>query len=514
MLQQRYFLIVVAPLVLAFLILAAFPTLVREAAYATEKGKALAAHETLTDDQIKVATSLSTAFEKVAQVIEPSVVTVVSTQKASGMAHHAKRHSAPDQLNRQEQQMQRFFGNQFFKEFRFGPNLEDTPDFRNEMPRTGSGSGVIISTDGYILTNNHVIDGADEVTVKFEGGASHKAKIVGTDPKTDLAVLKIDATGLVAAKLGDSDHLEVGEWVLAVGNPFNLANTITAGIVSAKGRANVGIAEYEDFLQTDAAINPGNSGGPLVNLHGEVVGINTAIATNTGQYAGIGFAVPVNMAKTIKDSLIKSGHVQRGYLGVMIQDLNQDLAKSFKYDGKGVLIGDVPADGPGAKAGLKSGDILITYDGRPMSSVQELRNAVAATSPGQKVDLEVFRDGKTEKLSATIGELEGKVTVPEGHKESAKDLGMTLRTMTPEMARKIGVPEDTTGVAITEVDPDGLAAYAGLQPDQVITDVNGQPIRNLEQFGKEVKKHDVKDGLRLQVKSPKGSLFVFLKDQG
>ena len=507
--KHNYILVIAAPVVLGLLILAAFPTLVKEVAYATEKGKAMAARESLTDDQIKVATSLSRAFEKVAQAVEPSVVTVQSTKKSIAVIHPDQRHL---QKIPKENPMRHFFGDRFFKEFRLEPFAEGMPDFRNEMPQTGTGSGVIISSDGYILTNNHVIDGADEVTVKLDGGTSHKAKVVGADPKTDLAVLKIDATGLVAAKLGDSDHLQVGEWVLAVGNPFNLSNTITAGIVSAKGRANVGIAEYEDFLQTDAAINPGNSGGPLVNLKGEVVGVNTAIATNTGQYAGIGFAVPINMAKSIKDSLIKSGHVQRGYLGVLIQDLNPDLAKSFKYDGKGVLIGDVPADGPAAKAGLTSGDIITQYNGQKMTTVQELRNAVAATTPGKDVPIEVYRDGKVEKLSVTIGELESKVTLVEGHRETDKDLGMTVRTVTPELAGKIGLPEETSGVAITDVDPNGLAAYAGLKPGQVITNVNGTTVRDLDQFSKEVKKHDIKEGLRLQVKSPKGSLYVFLKD--
>jgi len=305
----------------------------------------------------------------------------------------------------------------------------------------------------------------------------------------------------------------VGECVLAIGNPFNLSQTVTAGIVSAKGRANVGIAEYEDFLQTDAAINPGNSGGPLVNLKGEVVGINTAIATSTGQYAGIGFAIPINMARSIKDNLIANGHVQRGYMGVMIQNLTEDLATSFKFEGtKGVLVGEVVPDGPGARAGLKNGDIITRYSGRDMEDVQHLRNAVAETPPGKDVPIEVFRDGKTEKLTIKVGELEDRKRMGE-NPGNVEKLGMTLRTLSGDQARNLGLREDTRGVLITEVEPDSLAAFAGLQPRQVITSVNGRPVADDEQLKIEMTAKEVKEGLRLHVKSAQGSRFVYLKGE-
>ena len=441
---------------------------------------------------------------EVDDAVSPAVVTVQSTKNLRP-TRQGRRSLPPGFEN---SPFRRFFGEDFFF---FGPD-----DSGRGLRQQGTGSGVIISADGYILTNNHVIDGSDEITVVLVGGKKHKATLVGADPKTDLAVLKIDANGLVAAPLGNSDALQVGEWVLAVGNPFNLEQTVTAGIVSAKGRANVGIADYEDFLQTDAAINPGNSGGPLVNLKGEVVGINTAIATNTGQSAGIGFAIPINMARSIKDNLIANGRVQRGYLGVMIQDLDEDLSRSFKFDGtRGVLIGDVVPDGPGAKAGLKNGDIVVRYNGREMDNVQHLRNAVAETTPGKEVPIEVFRDGKIEKLTITIGELSGQpVASGKAPANDMKKLGMTLQTLTPEQARELGLREGTRGVLITEVEPDGLAAFAGLQPRQVISSVNGNPVNDVEQFSREVAKQDLKEGLRLHVKSAQGSRFVYLKDAG
>jgi serine protease Do len=496
----------VPPVVLGALMLLGLPALMHEVAYAKEKGRAEAARSILNDEQIKVATSLSSAFQQVAQAVGPTVVTVQST-KSLRFSRRGHRVLPPEFENSPFRR--------FFDEGLSGPH-GSRPDSNGGLRQQGTGSGVIVSADGYILTNNHVIDGSDEVTVVLMGGKKQKATLVGSDPKTDLAVLKIDASGLVTAPLGNSDALRVGEWVLAVGNPFNLEQTVTAGIVSAKGRANVGIADYEDFLQTDAAINPGNSGGPLVNLKGEVVGINTAIATNTGQSAGIGFAIPINMARSIKDHLIANGRVQRGYLGVMIQDLNEDLSRSFKFDGiKGVLVGDVVPDGPGDKAGLRNGDIVTRYDGREMESVQHLRNTVAETTPGKEVEIDVFRDGKIEKLALKVGELDGKsVASGKASAGDVKKLGMTLQTLTPELARDLSLHEGTRGVLIMEVEPDGLAAFAGLQPRQVVTSVNGNPVADVEQFGREVMKRDLKDGLRLHVKSAQGSRFVYLKDAG
>jgi len=277
------------------------------------------------------------------------------------------------------------------------------------MPRKfqqrGQGSGFIISKDGYILINNHVVGDADLIKVKLSDGREFKAKVIGTDPQSDVAVIKIDATNLPVLRLGDSDKLEVGEWVIAIGNPFGLSQTVTVGVVSAKGRSRIGINDYEDFIQTDAAINPGNSGGPLVNIHGEAVGMNTAIFSRSGGYMGIGFAIPINMAKAIKDQLLKKGKVTRGWLGVVIQDIDEELAKSFGLEKtEGVLIAEVSEGSPAEKAGLKQGDIILRLNGKKVDDLGELRNKIALTAPGTKVKLEVLRENKRRTIQVTIGE--------------------------------------------------------------------------------------------------------------
>jgi len=495
----------VISLSLGAVILLSLPAVVREMAYANEKGKAEAAREVLTDEQLRVATHLSEAFQRVSDAVAPAVVSVKSTKTIQFVTRDRR---IPPELK--EGPLRRFFGEEFFQQQ--DPNASP----RQRFQRHGNGSGVVISEDGYILTNNHVISGSDSVKVVLSGGKKYEASVVGTDPKTDLAVLKIDASGLVFAPLGDSDALRVGEWVLAIGNPFNLNQTVTAGILSATGRANVGIADYENFLQTDAAINPGNSGGPLVNLKGEVIGINTAIATRTGQYAGIGFAIPVNMVRKIKDSLIANGHVQRGYMGVIIQNLDDDLAKSFNFKGTdGVLIGDVMTGGPADAAGLKSGDIITKYNGEAMKNVQQLRNTVAATSPGTKVDVEVTRNGSSETLHLKVGELESKavpIAQSAPKREVSEDLGLTVRALTPEISEALGMPPSSKGVTIEKVEAGSLAAFAGLEKRDVITSINDQPVRSLEDFNAELNKHNLHQGIRLHVKSKNGSRFVFLKN--
>jgi serine protease Do len=286
---------------------------------------------------------------------------------------------------------------------------------------------------------------------------------------------------------------------------------VTAGIVSAKGRANVGIADYEDFIQTDAAINPGNSGGPLVNMKGEVIGVNTAIASRTGGYMGVGFAIPSNMARTVMESIIDDGQVQRGYLGAVIQDLDADLARSFGFDGTaGVLIGDVVPDGPADKAGLRAGDIVIQYNGQPVNKAARFRNAVAATDPDTDAELVVFRDGQRRTIKFTVGLLESRFAASVGS-ESALDLGMTVQTLTLELARKAGIEEGEKGVIVTSVEPGGLAARVGIRPGDVVVSVGSTNIADISDFRDAVKAEDLSQGIRMQVKREGVRRFVFLR---
>ena len=463
------------------------------ASNAVEKEQALAARQ-----QLKSETDLSKVFEDVANAMRPSVVNVRSVKRMSAPA--GLRH-----MPGQEDQMRQFFGDDFFNRF-FGKQMPE-----EGFQQRGMGTGVIVSEDGYILTNAHVARDADELTVTLSNKKDYKAKVVGMDDKTDVAVLKIEAKGLVPAPLGDSSSIRVGEWVLAMGNPFGLSETVTQGIISAKGRANMGISDYEDFIQTDAAINPGNSGGPLVNLKGEVIGINTAILSGSGGSVGIGLAVPIDMARSVMDSLIKHGKVERGYLGVNIQNLTEEMAKSFDYGStKGVLVGDVTPNSPAGKAGLKSGDIITKLNGKAMEDMNQLRNAVAAMLPGTKVNVEVFRDGKDKTMEIALGELESKVSVAQGH-ERSEDLGMTVRELTPDEAKQLKA-ENAKGVLVTEVKPGSLADDAGIRPGDVITNVGGKPVTNIGELHAAIEKQDVKHGLRLQVLSEGVRRFVFLKE--
>jgi serine protease Do len=337
------------------------------------------------------------------------------------------------------------------------------------------------------------------------------AKVIGTDAQTDLAVVRIEASNLVPAQLGDSDKLKVGQWVLAMGNPFGLTQTVTAGIISATGRANVGIADYEDFIQTDAAINPGNSGGPLVNLDGEVIGINTAIASRNGGYQGIGFAIPSNMARQIMSAIIDEGHVVRGWLGVVIQALTPELAQSFGYDGTdGVLIGDVTRDGPAASAGIESGDIVLKFGDVEIEDFNQLKNRVAATAPGTKVDVLVWRNGERMTIPVEIGELESPGDLGGGGGQP-QELGVSLRTITPEIAAQLGLDENATGVVVTAVEPGSAAEESGLRRGDVIVTVGSTPIEDLADFSAALRTLDLDAGVRLRVMTDGMQRFVFLK---
>ncbi|HUU57012.1 MAG TPA: DegQ family serine endoprotease [bacterium] len=373
-----------------------------------------------------------------------------------------------------------FFGDSPFGQFFEMPEGED-------FLQQGSGSGVIVSVDGYILTNNHVIAGADEIKVVMSSGERYDAEVVGSDPRTDLAVIKVDGKGLPAAKLGDSDKIEVGEWVLAVGNPFELQNTVTAGIISARGRSNVGLADYEDFIQTDAAINPGNSGGPLVNLDGEVIGVNTAIATRTGGNMGIGFAIPINMAKQVMNQLIETGKVTRGWLGVLIQQVTPELKEHFKLGStEGALVAEVDESGPAKKAGLRRGDVIVEYRGEKIEDTNHLRNLVAATEIGTTAELKVNRDGKLTTLRVKIGELPEAEAALGQHfgGDLERELGFDVANLSPSLRNQLGLPEGREGIVVTGVKGTSDAYQNGLRRGDVIIEVNHQAISDVGDFNR------------------------------
>ena len=472
------------------------PGLFANLTYAAEAGKALAAKE-----QLETATDLSQAFRHVAKSLRPSVVSISSVRRIQPMAGRSARpRTMPDELRR-------FFGNDFFGQFQF-----EAPSPPRQFEQHGLGTGVIVASDGYILTNNHVVANADELKITLSDKRTYTAEVVGTDKPTDLAVLKIDATDLVAAELGDSTSLEVGEWALAIGSPFGLEQTVTAGIISATGRANVGIADYEDFVQTDAAINPGNSGGPLVNLKGKVIGINTAIASRSGGYMGVGFAIPSAMVKTVMQSLIDSGQVERGWLGAVIQDLSEDLAESFGYEGtEGVLIGNVVPGAPAEKAGLKAGDIVMRFNGKAMADATQLRNAVAATNAGTDVEVLVHREGTTETVTVHIEKLKGDATELASGKSSISDLGVTVQTLDAELAARLGYDNGIQGVVVTSVEPGSVAASLGIRPKDIIMSIGRMTIENIGDFRDALNEHNLELGIRLQVMRDGASRFLFAR---
>lgn len=368
------------------------------------------------------------------------------------------------------------------------------PDGRTKKWKEQSlGSGVVVSSDGYIVTNNHVIEQAEDIKVTLFDKKTFKAKVVGADPKTDIAIIKIDAKGLPVVPLGDSDRLQVGEFVLAIGNPFGLNNTVTMGIISAVGRADVGVAEYEDFIQTDAAINPGNSGGPLVNIKGEIIGINTAIFSRTGGYQGIGFAVPSNMVSRVMEQLIKEGKVVRGWLGVTIQDITPELAQKFGLKAlEGSLVSDVAKGSPAHKAGIIRGDIILEFNGKKVRDVSSLRNIVAQTKIGSQVEIRILRNNKEEVVRATIMELpsEAVEAVPgsfEGSDINSNVLsGISVVDLTPVIARQLGVDKDEKGVVIVKVEPGSVAEDAGLRKGDIIQEIDRQHIRSQTDFDKAI----------------------------
>ena len=405
------------------------------------------------------------SYSAVVKKTAPSVVYVFSSKKVRA------------------QDLSPFFNDPNFRRFfgAPGPGSGRQP----EQTQTGLGSGIIVTADGYILTNNHVIDGADEVKVAFgEPRQEYKATIIGRDPQADVAVLKIGATGLSAATLSDSDKLEVGDVVLAIGNPFGLGQSVSRGIVSALSRGNLGIEAYEDFIQTDAAINPGNSGGALFDTDGRVIGLNTAILSRSGGFNGVGFAIPINQVRASVEQLVRTGKVTRGFLGVDMQPLDSDLTALFNVK-EGALISNVRPDTPAEKAGLKGSDIITKVNGSPIKDNRELALAITRFPPGTEVKIEYVRDGKTATTTAKLGEQPARMFASTDDRGGAKDdgvlNGVTIDELTAEVRGQLNLPNRVEGVVITKVDPDSASARAGLREGDVISDLDRKPIRNVSE---------------------------------
>ncbi len=436
------------------------------------------------------------SFTDLAKRLKPSVINIRSTKL---IKHPGRGFGAPFGP---KSPFRDFFGDEFFERF-FG----DVPP--KEFPQKSLGSGFIIDEQGYILTNNHVIEKAEEIKVILSDEKEFDAEVVGRDPKTDIALIKIETTKpLEPVKMGDSGKLRVGEWVIAIGNPFGLEHTVTAGIVSAKGRV-IGSGPYDDFIQTDASINLGNSGGPLINMRGEVVGINTAIIAG-GQ--GIGFAIPINMAKEILSQLKEKGEVTRGWLGVMIQKVTPELAKQFDLEkAAGALVSQVMDDSPAEKAGIEREDIIIEFDQKKINQMRELPRIVANTPVGKRVEVKVIRQGKERKLSVVVGELkEEKVAKAEERLAAEKELGLTVQELTPEIAKHLGISE-RSGVLVSEVKAGSPAQRAGIRRGDVIKEIDRQPIEDLKAYKQQMAKLKEKGDILMLIQREENTFFVVME---
>jgi serine protease Do len=427
-------------------------------------------------------------FISLAKRLGPSVVNV-STSQTAGLAQN-RPGPGNDQM---EQFFERFFG---------------APAPRGPQRRSGQGSGFIIDANGTILTNYHVVDGADKISVTLSDGKNYDAKVIGKDQKSDIAVIKIEAArNLPAANLGDSDRLEVGEWVMAIGNPFGLDHTVTSGIVSAKGR-NIGAGPYDNFIQTDASINPGNSGGPLINLRGEVVGINTAIFSQSGGNIGIGFAIPANSVKELLPQLRDKGKVVRGFIGTSIQKVTPEIAESLNLkQARGALVSDLVKGGPAEQAGLKHGDIIVEFDRKEIKDSSDLPIQVARVPPGTAVQVKILRDGKETTLPLTVGEMKDSEIVAATQEG---EFGLTVQPVTAQLAENLGL-ERAEGLVITAVKRGSAAEQAGLRTGDVITEINRQPIKDLADYNRELKRSEKAKSLLLLVRRGQSSLFLALK---
>jgi serine protease Do len=415
-----------------------------------------------------MASAPAATYSPIIKQALPEVVNIASSK----MVHRSNDESNP------------MFDDPFFRQF-FGDRQPHSQQQQPQQEKEQSlGSGVIVATNGYILTNNHVVDGATDIKISLHDKREFTAKVVGRDPKTDIAVLKIDAENLPAIPLADSSKVQVGDLDFAIGDPFGVGQTVTMGIVSATGRANLGIEDYEDFIQTDAAINPGNSGGALINGRGELIGINTAILSHSGGSQGVGFAIPINLAKRVMDQIVDHGHVVRGFLGATIQNVTPTMATALGLDSaQGVLIGDVTAKGPAAQAGLKAGDVVVKMNGQPVTDSADLRLQISQTDPGTTIPLTVRRGTSTLNVSVKLGEL------PADHEKTADrgsqndDLqGLQVEPLTPAVRQQLHLGEQAHGVVISQVDPSGAAADAGIHEGDVVEEVNHQAVTNVSEF--------------------------------
>jgi len=452
------------------------------------------------EDGLEALKKTSKAFSGIVRKASPAVVGI-RAEKTS------RKSTSPYGQNNVDPFQDDLF--EFF--FQKQPDTYPRQPQQKSPTETIQGTGFIISQDGYILTNNHVAGNSDEILVALSDGTELKAKVIGTDPDSDVAVIKIDKDNLPYLEMADSDELEVGEWVIAIGNPFGLSHTVTAGIVSAKGR-NIGLSTYEDFIQTDAAINPGNSGGPLLNLDGKVIGINTAIVSQVRSYAGIGLAIPINMAKAICEQLIQGGTVVRGYLGVTLQDLTPDLAESFGLENnKGALLADVTKDSAAEKAGLQQGDVVVEFDDQVIEDKDSFRNKVAITKPGTKVKIVAIRGGKKRSFSVILDE---RPTTNLGfasqQSEIATDIGFMVQDLAADVAKQLGY-EDMRGVIISSVESASYASKMGLTAGLLILEVNRVPISNVREFNEQIKIDAENGSILLLVTNGRFAQYVPIK---
>jgi serine protease Do len=448
-------------------------------------------------DGLEILRETSKAFASLAKNATPAVV-FIETSSTSKKSAATKKDFSDAPFD--------FFNDDFFNRFFGSPFSEGTPKPKKSRVY---GTGFIVSKDGYILTNHHVVEDAEEVTVIMQGEQKHTAKVIGVDPKTDVAVIKIDGENFPFITLGDSTSLEVGEWVMAIGNPFGLEASVTVGVVSAKGRNQLHLTDFDDFIQTDAAINPGNSGGPLLNMDGQVIGMNTAIVSpGGGGYIGIGFAVPSSLITPVMKQLISTGKVTRGFLGISMQAVDSDLASSFGLEKpEGALIADIIKGSPAESAGLKSGDVILKYDGQPVKNIGQFRNDVALLKPGVKLNLVIYRDGKQLDRVVVVG------TQSETSEEAAAvsdQLGIVVDKLTPELAQKYDYAPDE-GVIVTKVSSGSLAEKAGIKPGTLIIAVDRKKIGSVDDFKQAVESAMASKRILLLLKQGGTTRYLSLK---